>query len=82
MKNFRWWPVVGLVAFGAILNGCGGGSSAGDGQLRLINATLTHPSLDLIANAVNVISATAQDGVSGYVALGAGDPANTHRANL
>lgn len=61
------WGVAAVLA----LNGCGSSSSSGDGQVRLINATRTHPSIDMLANGTKSISAVAQDAASSYVALAA-----------
>ena len=73
MKNFRWWAVAGVAGLGAALSGCGSGSSSSSTvSLRLANATLTHPSLDLLVNSAVTLSATAADSVSAYVAPAAG----------
>ena len=56
-----------------VLQGCGGSSnsSSGNAQLRVINATRTHATLDLIANvSTATTTATTTKQVSG-VALGA-----------
>jgi Domain of unknown function (DUF4397) len=70
--------MAGLVA----LQGCGssGSSSSGDAQIRLVNATHNHASIDLIANPSSVTPASSNkqinsvtvQGASGYVTLGAG----------
>jgi hypothetical protein len=50
-----------------VLAGCNGSSSSsGSASLRVANATLTHPSLDLLVNANIAASATASDTVSAY----------------
>ena len=72
MKNFSWWSVAGVVGLGAALSGCGSGSSNSTDSLRLANATLTHPSLDLLVNSAVTLSATAADTVSAYAAPAAG----------
>ena len=74
MKNFRWWPAIGLAVVGAVLSGCGGksDSSSGNASLRLANATLTHASLDLLVNASAAASATTADNVSAYASPAAG----------
>lgn len=75
MKNFRWWPVVGSIVAGAMLAGCGGGGGSSDsGSLRLINATLSHPSLDLLQNSSSAISGTAVDTISAYAGVASGSP--------
>ena len=75
MKNLRWWSVIGVAAMGATLAGCGKSDSSGNVSLRIANATLTHPSIDLLINAVVSVPAVAADAVSGYVTPGSG--ANT-----
>jgi Domain of unknown function (DUF4397) len=74
VKKLKLWGVVGLAAMGIALSGCGGNSdsSSDSASLRLVNATLTHPSLDLLVNTSSVITATAADTVSAYVAPAAG----------
>lgn len=69
------WPVIGsvVVGMGAVLSGCGGSSgSSGAASLRLVNATLTHPSLDLLVNAAVAAPATAADSASAINAAPAG----------
>src|SRR5262249_21160415 len=76
VKNIRWWSAIGLVVVGAALAGCGGGGgSSGNGGL--INATLTHPSLDLVSSSDSstLISAVAANTASGYVSVSSGSPA-------
>ena len=69
MKSFRWWPVLGVAAAALALSACGGGGgSSSDVSVRLVNATLTHPSLDLWINSAVAATAIASDGVSAYVA--------------
>ncbi|MGZ5250988.1 MAG: DUF4397 domain-containing protein [Caldimonas sp.] len=74
VRNFRiraGW----LVAFAAVaLSACGGGGSNNQASVRLVNATLTHASLNLLANSTAVVSATATDTVSAYVGVDAGSP--------
>lgn len=74
MKNFRWWPAIGMVATVMALSGCGGGGgdSSSNVSLRVANATLTHPSLDLFINGTNTVKATATDTVSTYATPGNG----------
>ena len=82
MKNFKRWTVaIGMAAFGMVLSGCGGNSnSSGDAaSLRLVNATLTHPSLDLFINANASVAAVAADAISAYVSPGSGS--NTLQVN-
>jgi hypothetical protein len=53
------------------LAGCGG-HGASNANVRLVNATLTHASLDLLANSTTVVTATAINTVSGYVGVSSG----------
>jgi hypothetical protein len=56
-----------------LLAGCGGKSSSNsNASLRLINATLTHASISLLANSSPAIPATAIDTVSSYAGVAAG----------
>ena len=72
VKKLSWWAVAGVMGLGAALSGCGSGSSNSTDSLRLANATLTHPSLDLLINSAVTLSATAADTVSAYAAPAAG----------
>ena len=74
MKIFKWWPAIGVVAFCVALAGCGGSSnsSSDSSSIRLANATLTHPSLDLTVNSSVSASGVAADGISAYVAPASG----------
>ena len=76
MKHLSWWPALGSVVLAsAVLAGCGsGGDSSDAGSVRVINATLTHPSLDLLQNASLAVSATKTDTVSDYADVPAGSP--------
>jgi hypothetical protein len=71
VKNFRWWPVFGLTAVAVALTGCGDGGS-GNASVRVANATLTHPSLELIVNSVTSVTAVTTDTVSAYVTPSSG----------
>ena len=71
-KNFKWWPALGLVIAGSLtLSGCGGDSS-GDTSLRVLNATLTHSSIDLLVNSSKSISSVATDKLSDYTSPSSG----------
>ena len=75
MKNFRWWPVIGLAAVSMALSGCGGksgNSASGNVTLRVANATLTHASLDLLVNSASASQAIAADTVSTAIAPASG----------
>ena len=78
MKNFKWWPVLGLVVVAsAALTACGGGSNNNsNSSLRVVNLTLAHPSLDLLVNSSALFSGTALDTVNptngSYVGVASG----------
>jgi hypothetical protein len=55
--------------------GCGGGSSSDTAQVRIVNATASHASVDLLVNSVSSISSTAKDSVSAYATVPTGSPA-------
>jgi Domain of unknown function (DUF4397) len=62
-----------LVAVG--MTACGGSNDAADAaSMRLVNATLTHQSLSLLANGAPAVAATAIDTVSTYAAVAVGSP--------
>ncbi|CAN5917533.1 hypothetical protein BH11PSE8_BH11PSE8_34290 [soil metagenome] len=71
VKNLSWWTVMGVGLISASLAGCGGGSGSDSGNLRVINATLTHASLDVIkaSDSSKLLSATALDTVSASVGV-------------
>lgn len=71
MNKFNGWPVLGCVVLAATLAGCGSSDSSTGGALRLVNATVTHASLDLLVNTAVVASATAADSASAYTTAGA-----------
>ncbi len=76
MLKFRFF-LGALVAlfFAAWVAACGGNNnSSGTASVRLVNATLTHSSLNLLANAAIVGTATAVDTVSDYVGVTSGSP--------
>ncbi|MEO8836958.1 MAG: DUF4397 domain-containing protein [Caldimonas sp.] len=75
MLNKRIWAGF-IAAFAALaLTACGGkGGSAKDASVRLVNATLTHSSLSLLANGTAVVSTTALDAASDYVGVASGSP--------
>jgi Domain of unknown function (DUF4397) len=79
VKNLRVWSVIGVA--GLVLAACGGSSeeSSDSTAIRLVNATLTHPSLDLLVNSTVAVPATIADTASAYVAPAAGS--NTLQLN-
>ena len=73
MKNFKWWSVIAAAAAGVALSSCGSSSGSSDTvSLRVVNATLTHRSIDLLANATAIVTGTTADTVSTYAAPAAG----------
>ena len=75
MRNFRFRALAAVMAFAAAaLAACGGGGSSGGDQasVRLVNATLTHASLNLLANSAIVVTGTAVDTASAYVSVNSG----------
>ena len=72
MRNFRVW--VGLATMFAAMSlvGCGGHGSSNAANVRLVNATLSHASLNLLANSGTVVSGTAINTVSSYATVSTG----------
>jgi hypothetical protein len=64
-------------ATAAVLAACGGGGGDDNdsASARLVNATLTHASINLLANSNTVITGTAADSVSAYAGVPDGSPA-------
>ena len=72
----KWLATVALSAVAALTACGGGGGGSGDNaSVRIVNATLTHASVDLLANGSVAVGATASDSVSGYAGVAAGSPA-------
>lgn len=76
MLNSRFRALAAVMAFAtAALAACGGGGgSDGSASVRLVNATLTHASLDLLANSKTIVTGTALDTASAYVDVDDGSP--------
>ena len=72
MKNFRWWPALGMTAAAVALTGCGNSGSSSDTSVRIANATLTHASLDLLINSGTAVTGDATDTISNYATGGSG----------
>jgi hypothetical protein len=73
VKNFNWWSVAAIATMGAALTACGsGGNSSSNSSVRIANATLTHPSLDLLVGGTVASSAVLTDTVGAYTAPAAG----------
>lgn len=65
-----WTGLMGMVMSVALLAGCGGGGSGSKtAQLRLLNASVGYPSLDMSVNAVVQNSAIAYGAVGSYAAV-------------
>jgi hypothetical protein len=80
VNDFKRWGWAGLAALGMALAGCGGGGdSSSSVSLRVANATLTHPSLDLYLNGGASVTAIASDTVSDYATPSSGS--NTVQLN-
>ena len=75
MGKFRVWAGMAWALAAATLVGCGGNNSSNTANLRLVNATLTHASITLLANSTSVIAATPLDTVSSYSGVSTGSPA-------
>lgn len=64
------------VALGAGLAACGGSSSSSsNASVRVVNATLTHPSIDLLVSAAAATSATVADTAGAYASAATGGAA-------
>ena len=74
MFNFRSWSVAAVVLAGLVLSACGGGGGSNTSSVRVINATLTHSRVDLLASASIAASGAAVDTVSSYVGVPSGSP--------
>jgi hypothetical protein len=74
VKNQRAWRLIAAGWLVASLAACGGNSSSSTGLVRVVNATLAHPSLDLLVNSVVTTSGIAKDSVSNYVGVVTGSP--------
>jgi hypothetical protein len=71
VKKLIWWGMAALTAIGVALSGCGS-SNNNTANVRVANATITHPSLDLYVNGGLAIPATATDTVSAYATASSG----------
>ena len=75
MRNFRVWAGLATMFAAMSLVGCGGHGSSNAASVRLVNASLTHAALDLLANSTTVESNTAINTVSAYASVGTGSVA-------
>lgn len=77
MISLKFRPFIGIAVLSFVLAGCNGSSSSsssGSASVRVANATLTHPSLDLLVNASIATSATPSDAVSAYTSVPSAGP--------
>ena len=75
MLNFRVRLATVVACAALALAACGGGGgSSGSANVRLVNATSTHSSLNLLSNGNTAVSGAAQDTVSNYASVDAGSP--------
>ena len=76
MFNSRFRALAAVMAIAtAVLAACGGGDDDDEGAtMRLVNATLTHASLNLLANSETVVTGTAIDTASAYAGIPDGSP--------
>ena len=77
MLDIRKWLATVASCATVALTACGGGGgdSSDSTSVRVVNATLTHASIDLLANGSMAASGTAIDSVGGYASVAAGSPA-------
>lgn len=76
MLNHRINSAIVATLAALALTACGGkGGSSSTASVRLVNATLTHSSIALLANGGSAITATPIDSVSAYAGVAAGSPA-------
>ena len=77
MVDIRKWlaTVASCAAVTLAACGGGGGDSSDSTSVRVVNATLTHTSIDVLANGATAVAATPIDNVSGYAVVASGSPA-------
>ena len=64
MKNFKWWQVVGAAVLGTVLAGCGSSDDTSSTSLRVVNSTLTHPTLNVLVGGTATFTGVATDAIS------------------
>jgi Domain of unknown function (DUF4397) len=73
--DIRKWLASVASCAAVALTACGGGGSSSDStSVRVVNATLSHASIDLLANGSVAIGTTPIDNASGYATVPAGSP--------
>ena len=77
MVDIRKWlaTVASCAAVTLAACGGGGGDSSDSTSVRVVNATLTHTAIDVLANGATAVAATPIDNVSGYAVVASGSPA-------
>jgi hypothetical protein len=71
VRNFRVWASLAMVLAAMSLVGCGGHSSS-NASVRLVNATLTHTSISLLANSGLAAAGVAINTTSAYTSVPSG----------
>jgi hypothetical protein len=76
VKNIEHGAAIVVACAALALSGCGGGGggSSGNASVRLVNATATRASLDLLANGASAVAAVPADTVSAYAGVASGSP--------
>jgi hypothetical protein len=75
IKNIDYRAAIVVACAALALSACGGGGGGGgNASVRLVNATATRASLDLLANGASAAAAVAADTVSAYAGVTAGSP--------
>ena len=73
MNKLKRWSNIGcLVLASVVLANCGSSNSSSTANLRVVNATITHQSLDLLIGASVVVPATVADNASAYASVAGG----------
>ena len=77
MLDIRKWLATVASCATVALTACGGGGggSSDTTSVRVVNATLNHASIDLLADGSMAASGTAIDSVGNYASVAAGGPA-------
>jgi len=71
----KWLAIVASCSVVTLAACGGGGDKASDNtSVRVVNATLTHASIDVLANGAIAVAATPIDNVSAYAGVASGSP--------